>query len=80
MSHPLQTSSIDKWIDAPTRRVDAAGAASALVLRALLQIHQMEVAQVHGALAERLVEAYHCRFVFGTDRSNSERSSITQLP
>lgn len=26
MSHPLQTSSIDKWIDAPTRRVDAAGA------------------------------------------------------
>lgn len=27
MSHPLQeTASIDKWIDAPTRRVDAAGA------------------------------------------------------
>ena len=26
MSHPLQTSSIDKWIHAPTRRVDAAGA------------------------------------------------------
>ena len=26
MSHPLQSSSIDKWIDAPTRRVDAAGA------------------------------------------------------
>lgn len=26
MPHPLQTSSIDKWIDAPTRRVDAAGA------------------------------------------------------
>ena len=26
MSHPLQTSSIDKWIDAPTRRVDTAGA------------------------------------------------------
>jgi len=26
MSYPLQTSSIDKWIDAPTRRVDAAGA------------------------------------------------------
>ena len=26
MSHPLQTCSIDKWIDAPTRRVDAAGA------------------------------------------------------
>ena len=26
MSHPLQTGSIDKWIDAPTRRVDAAGA------------------------------------------------------
>ena len=26
MFHPLQTSSIDKWIDAPTRRVDAAGA------------------------------------------------------
>ena len=26
MSHPLQTSSIDKWIDAPTRRVDAARA------------------------------------------------------
>lgn len=26
MSHPLQTSSIDKWIDAPTRPVDAAGA------------------------------------------------------
>ena len=25
MSYPLQTSSIDKWIDAPTRRVDAAG-------------------------------------------------------
>jgi hypothetical protein len=26
MSHPLQSSSIDKWIDAPTRCVDAAGA------------------------------------------------------
>src|SRR6476659_7885614 len=26
MSHPLHSSSIDKWIDAPTRRVDAAGA------------------------------------------------------
>ena len=26
MSHPLHTSSMDKWIDAPTRRVDAAGA------------------------------------------------------
>jgi pimeloyl-ACP methyl ester carboxylesterase len=26
MSHPLQSSSIDKWIDAPTRRVDAAWA------------------------------------------------------
>ena len=26
MPHPLQTSSIDKWIDAPTKRVDAAGA------------------------------------------------------
>jgi pimeloyl-ACP methyl ester carboxylesterase len=26
MSHPLQRSSIDKWIDAPTRRIDAAGA------------------------------------------------------
>ena len=26
MSHPLQSSSIDKWIDAPTRPVDAAGA------------------------------------------------------
>ena len=26
MSRPLQTGSIDKWIDAPTRRVDAAGA------------------------------------------------------
>ena len=26
MSHPVQSSSIDKWIDAPTRRVDAAGA------------------------------------------------------
>ena len=25
MSHPLQSSSIDKWIDAPTRRLDAAG-------------------------------------------------------
>jgi len=25
MSHPLQTGSIDKWIDAPTRRVDVAG-------------------------------------------------------
>lgn len=25
MSHPLQRSSIDKWIDAPTRRIDAAG-------------------------------------------------------
>jgi pimeloyl-ACP methyl ester carboxylesterase len=25
MSHSLQTSSIDKWIDAPTRRIDAAG-------------------------------------------------------
>jgi pimeloyl-ACP methyl ester carboxylesterase len=26
MPHPLQSSSIDKWIDAPTRRIDAAGA------------------------------------------------------
>ena len=26
MSHPLQTGSTDKWIDAPTRRVDEAGA------------------------------------------------------
>jgi len=26
MSYPIQSSSIDKWIDAPTRRVDAAGA------------------------------------------------------
>ena len=26
MPHPLQSSSINKWIDAPTRRVDAAGA------------------------------------------------------
>jgi len=26
MSRPLQTAAIDKWIDAPTRRVDAAGA------------------------------------------------------
>lgn len=26
MSHPLQTCSIERWIDAPTRRVDAAGA------------------------------------------------------
>jgi pimeloyl-ACP methyl ester carboxylesterase len=26
MSHPLQTGSVDKWIDAPTRRVDVAGA------------------------------------------------------
>src|ERR1051325_667051 len=25
MSRPLQTAAIDKWIDAPTRRVDVAG-------------------------------------------------------
>src|ERR1039458_1376183 len=47
--------------------IDEADPGQPFVLGPLFQIHQVEVAQVHGALAERLVEAYQGRFVFGTD-------------
>ena len=40
---------------------------------ALLQVHQVEVAQVDAALGERLVELHHGRLVFGTDGPDGHR-------
>ncbi len=60
--------------------VDEADAGQALVRGALGQLQRLEVAQVHRALAELLVELDHQRLVLGTDGADGDPLAVLHRP
>src|ERR687897_3496176 len=56
-----------------------ADARQALVGRALVEVHHVEIAHVYALFREGLVEAHHQGLVFGTDRAYRHRRAVAQL-
>src|SRR5215212_5559171 len=59
--------------------VDKADARQALVCRALVEVHHVEVAHVDALFGEGLVEPHHKGFVFGPYRAYRHGSAVAQL-
>ena len=60
--------------------IDEADARQAFVRDALIQLHRMEVAEVHAALGELFVEPDHERLIFRTNRPDRYRHAPFYLP
>src|SRR5262249_26985976 len=60
--------------------VDEAYARQPLVRDALIELHRMEIAEVHTALGKLLMETDHERLVFRTNRPDGHRRAVFCLP